>query len=790
MNVLIVDDLQGNRKLLRAQLEAEGHAVLEADNGEAALAALAAQSVDLIISDILMPVMDGYRLCAEVRAMERTREIPFIFYTATYTSPADEQLSYDLGGDAYLRKPLRTADLVAAIDRVLASPRRAPSITAQQQEALKEYSERLVVKLEQKNVELAAASDRLRLQAAALDSVADAVVITDVDGTISWVNRAFEQYTGTATAEAMGKTVSSLDIGLQDIVFTRLFWETYPDPVWRTESLITRGDGSPRYDEVTVTPVRAPNHDITNVVAVLPDVTARRQAEERLRESDRRFRSVLANLNLIAVMLDRDARITWCNDHLLRLTGWHRDEILGRDWFETFVPADRGSDTRKMFAALFREGSDASHHETEIVTRDRKRLLIQWSNTALQSFSGEIVETASIGQDITGQNILRQQRLRAQRLESLGALAGGIAHDLNNLFMPILLGATTLKRLEPKEQSRRVIDNIERSVRRGSELVKQVLLFARGAEMSRQAVSVEEIVREVGSIAHSTFPRNISIDVSIAPHLPRVIADATQLSQVLLNLCVNARDAMPEGGRISINVRSEDVTEQFARRHGGTSPGAYVVLEVMDTGTGMPKEMIDRIFDPFFTTKEVGKGTGLGLSTVQGIASSHGGFIHVSSEVGHGSTFRVYIPAGTADHHAAPAEEGKPEPVRGQGELVMVVDDDLTVVSMTSQTLEAFGYRVLAAESGADAIALYSQRHDEIAVVLTDIAMPVVDGHALIAALHRIDPNVRVIAATANTGTSQLAKLEKASVTHVLTKPYTADQLLRTVAVALSVVRV
>ncbi len=785
MNVLIVDDHQVNRRLLRAQLEAEEHDVSEAVNGAEALAMLDSTVPDLIISDILMPVMDGYRLCAEIRASASHRDIPFIFYTATYTSPADEQLCYDLGGDAYLRKPLSAADLVLAIGRVLGAPRRAPALTASQHDILKEYSERLVFKLEQKNVELADASDRLRLQAAALDSAADAIVVTDVNGTISWVNRAFADATGVSSANAIGRTLSSLRISLEHAVFTRSFWEAYRDKVWRGESIAHREDGVRRYDELMVTPVRAANGEVTHVVGVLHDVTERREAEERLRESDRRFRSVLANLNLIAMMLDREGRITYCNDHFLHLTGWKREEILGRDWL-TVVPADAEREVREVFSNLLDDDPAAWHYENEILTRTGKRLLIQWNNTVLRSSAGDVVGTASIGQDITGQRVLQQQILRAQRLESLGTLAGGIAHDLNNLFMPILLGATMLKKLRPDERSLRAIENIERSVRRGSDLVKQMLLFARGVETTPQSVHIAHVVREVESIAKSTFPKSISIDVSIGDDVGTVLGDATQLSQVLLNLAVNARDAMAEGGQLTISATTAEITERFARMHGGESAGTYVIIEVTDTGEGMSKETIDRIFDPFYTTKAVGKGTGLGLSTARGIVSSHGGFVSVASAPGEGSTFGVYLPAAAGEVAAAGEPGEEIEPARGNGELVMIVDDDPTVVNMTSQTLETFGYRIMAAEGGAEAIGLYSRHQQQIAVVITDIAMPVVDGHALIAALRRIEPGVRIIAATANASTARTTNLAKMGVAHVLSKPYTADQLLRAVAVVLA----
>ena len=905
LTVLIVDDLPINRKLLSAQLQAEGHTVIAADNGAQALHVLERTTVDLVISDILMPVMDGYRLCSQIRGSERLRDLPFIFYTATYTSPADEELCLQLGANKYLRKPVGVQELLAAIAEALESSSLPPSVSVQDDDILKEYSERLIFKLEQKNVELAEASHRLTLQATALDAAAEAIVITDGNGTISWVNRAFSSATGHARGSALGRTVGELAIGIPDEIFTTSYWGAFAEPAWRGESRMQSPDGHVHYTEVTVTPVVDAEgtitqfvgvmHDITErkeaadqlrelldhspavlyslriegdtviprltsenitrllgfsqqetlhtdwwrgqvhpddlaraetaridalrdgasrteyrvrhrdgtyrwvedtrrlvrdaaghpleLVGATTDITERRQAQDELRESERRFRSMLSNLELIAMTLDRDARITYCNDHLLRLTGWTRDELIGRDWFDTFIPGEILPAMRVTFSDLLADSPKAWHHENQIITRTGKPLLIQWNNTVLRSLAGEVIGTASIGEDVTERRNLERQMLRAQRLESLGTLAGGIAHDLNNLLMPILMGVTLLKRFDTSERGRTAIENIERSVTRGRDLVKQVLLFARGADTSRDAVALAAVIREVEAIATSTFPKNITFEIFIAVDLRAVTGDVTQLTQVLLNLCVNARDAMPRGGQIFITAANTELSPRAAPLGGPAAGGAFVVLEVADTGEGMPRDIMDRIFDPFFTTKDMGKGTGLGLSMVQGIISNHGGFIDVTSIVGEGTTFKIHLPARSRESvPPRKEEEAATELPHGNGQVVLVVDDDATVLSITTETLTAFGYSVICAEDGAQALGLYTRQAKDIALVLTDMSMPVIDGQALIAALTRIDPRLPIIATTGNTAASHLEKIAKSGVAVVLTKPYTADDLLRNVA--------
>lgn len=342
------------------------------------------------------------------------------------------------------------------------------------------------------------------------------------------------------------------------------------------------------------------------------------------------------------------------------------------------------------------------------------------------------------------------------------------------------MGATLLRRLEPGERSLQAISNIERSVKRGTDLVKQVLLFARGGEGTRIAVDVRKAVAEIEAIAESTFPKNITIATSIPATLPKIMGDPTQLNQVLLNLCVNARDAMPNGGQISISAQAKDIDRQYAAMRGGASAGRYVAFEVADNGEGMTREVMDRIFEPFFTTKDVSGGTGLGLSTVQGIVRGHGGIVEVSSEVGQGSTFRVYLPAHSDSAMGTSSEEEVDDLPYGNGEVVLVVDDEASILAITKQTLEAFGYAVLTAEDGAQAIGVYARDHANIALVLTDMMMPVIDGAALIAALRRINPDVPVIAMSGHAEGNQMGRAAKAGTNHFLSKPYSAEVMLRT----------
>ncbi len=378
----------------------------------------------------------------------------------------------------------------------------------------------------------------------------------------------------------------------------------------------------------------------------------------------------------------------------------------------------------------------------------------------------------AVVRNITERKKHEQQMLRAQRMESLGALAGGIAHDLNNVLSPIMMSLAVLKLRFPDAASQQTISLIGASARHGADMVQQILSFARGVEGRRVPIQIGPLIREIGKITAETFPRNISIKSVVPPELWRVSGDPTQLHQVLLNLCINARDAMPGGG--SLTLAAEDLTlDPPAGSHAsGAPPGNYVLIRVEDNGTGMVPGIIGEIFEPFFTTKEAGRGTGRGLSTSLAVVKSHGGFIHVDSHPGSGTLFQILIPALT-DSPSPDVEMKTPEPTRGNGELILVVDDEASLREMTRQTLEAFGYRVIVACDGIEAISACATHGAEITAALVDLNMPVMDGAATIQVLHKMNPALRVITVSGSAADDGIPGVHR-----FLSKPYTAESLL------------
>jgi PAS domain S-box-containing protein len=473
-----------------------------------------------------------------------------------------------------------------------------------------------------------------------------------------------------------------------------------------------------------------------------------------------------------------EGRIKEANESFLQLVGHTREDLeAGRVNWKAQTPAEYAEADQHALNEIAQKHI-CTPYQKEFIGKNGKRIPVLLGSAA---FDDNPTEGVCFVLDLSDQKRLEQQFLRAQRMESIGTLAGGIAHDLNNILAPILMAVQVLKMKTTEPQTKSILETIEVSSKRGADIVKQVLSFARGLQGERIEVQPVHLLKDIETIIRDTFPKNIRRDVYFPENAWTIQGDPTQLHQILLNLCVNARDAMPEGGNLAISVENVLLDNQYVAMNIQAKAGKYVIINVTDSGEGIPPELLDKIFDPFFTTKEVGKGTGLGLSTVMAIVKSHGGFVNVYSEVGRGSSFKVYLPAiETATTKSKRDTVSLTTLPRGNGERVLIVDDETSILTITSQTLEAFGYKTMTAGDGAEAVALYAQLRNKIAVVLTDMAMPVMDGPATIRALIKVNPGVKIIAATGLKTEGSEAKALNAGVKHFLSKPYTASTLLKT----------
>jgi PAS domain S-box-containing protein len=676
-HILIVEDKEENLYYLRTVLEAQGWQVETANTGAEALVKARRDPPDLIVSDLLMPVMDGYTLLRYWKADERLKRIPFIVYTATYTEAEDERLALDLGADAFILKPVEPEDFLARIREVQAREENGTSApvntpTGDEKVLLEVYSETLIRKLEERTLQLEEANRELQK---------DNTVRREMESALR------ESEARLATATAAGRIgIWNWNLGTGELV-----WSHMHEALWGLQP----GTFGGRYDD---------------------------------------FRR-----------------------------GVH--------------PEDREAVDAVLKTAIANHAEYA--HEHRVVWPDGSIHWIAGTGAARYDAEGRPLQMSGVVVDITEPKRMEQEVLRAQRVESIGTLAGGIAHDLNNVLGPIILSLDLLKMRCTDPMSQELITMIASSAQRGAGMVRQVLSFACGLGGQRVELRLDRLIRDVQKIATETFLKNIEVQIITPDDVWTVLGDPTQLHQVLLNLCVNARDAMPGGGKLTNSLENLMVDTHYAGLIRDAKPGPYVVLKVRDTGTGIEPAIVEKIFDPFFTTKEVGKGTGLGLATTMGIVRSHGGFIQVESDLGKGTTFSVCLPAQVLQREEARATPEAALP-QGHGELILVVDDETVVREITKETLTANGYKVVLAADGTEAVAAFASRGPEFAAVITDLMMPVMDGRSTISVLRRMQSEVPIIATSGLTTKERSVDLEELGVKHFLPKPYSAALLLRT----------
>ncbi|MGI0484638.1 PAS domain S-box protein [Pantanalinema rosaneae CENA516] len=550
---------------------------------------------------------------------------------------------------------------------------------------------------------------------------------------------------------------------------------------WSDEYHFRCADGHYAYVSDRAYIIRDTDGQVLRMIGGMTDMTERKRVEDDLATQTKILQKQAQLLDLAdnAILVrDMDNRITFWNHGAERLYGWTKEQGLGQ-CSHTFLQTKSTTPIAAIYQQLLQD--NYWHGELTHIRQDHKLVTVN-SHWALQrDQAGNPIAILEINSDITEKKALESQVLRAQRMESLGTLAGGIAHDLNNILTPILSSAQLLLMQDTSNDRKRqqLLEIIQDSARRGADLIKQVLSFARGIEGKRTILQTRHLISEIRQIAQETFHKSINLHLNLARDLWLVSGDATQLHQVLMNLCVNARDAMPQGGQLSLSAANLWIDQQYAQMHLDAQVGSYIVITVADTGMGIPPDHLDRIFEPFFTTKEVGQGTGLGLSTALAIVKSHAGFVEVHSQPGQGTEFKVYLPAVKTDEPQAIPDE---EVSIGRGELILVVDDEAAIRESNQVSLEAYNYRVLTAIDGIDAIAVYAEHKQEIQLVLVDLMMPTMDGAAAIRALKRINPQVKLIAVSGLVSSSQLSTSIEGDIHAFLPKPYTANELARCIA--------
>ncbi|MBI3885542.1 MAG: response regulator [Opitutae bacterium] len=752
MKILHLEDDPADAELVRHLLVAEWPAAeitVVADRNDF-LAALRRETYDAVLSDFKLPGFGGLEALQHVRQL--APELPFVFISGTIGEDQAIETMHAGADDYVLKDNLRR--LLGALRRTLRER------DSRQQRRAAEAS-------------LRASEERFRLVArATTDAVWDWNLATDErwwsgghQGLFGYPpdphRRGIAAWTDHLHPEDHARVTGSISAVLNG-----------PASDWAAEYRYRRADGSYAdvYDRGHV--LRDAAGRPYRMVGSMQDLTGRKQAERRVHE----LAAIIDKAPVAIIITDLGHRVTYWNKGAELMFGWARAEALGH-LAEDLFPAEAALALAAGRAAAPDHGEWRG--EIPLTTRDGRSVAADFSLSLIRDEAGQPLARLSISTDITEKKKLAEQFLRAQRMESIGMLASGIAHDLNNVLAPILMTAPLLRDHLTSAEDLHILHNLEKSAERGAALVRQILGFIQGVGGEARPIQIKHLVRDIADVALETFPKSITIATDLPGDLWLVQANPSQIHQVLLNLCVNARDAMPRGGKLTLAMHNSRPAAGGPPVPASLAPGPTVVITVSDTGTGIPPDVLEKIWDPFYTTKAPTKGTGLGLSTTRGIIESLGGSIAVETALGAGTTFTVSLPALEATVARDSAQPFALAPTCNN-ELILIIDDETHIRDVARATLVQFGYRVLLAPDGAEAVPLYAARAADIALVITDLNMPNLDGLGFAQIARQMKPDVKIILSSGFGSSHHLGEARRLC-EGFLQKPFTVEELLRQV---------
>ncbi len=788
LTVLVVDDDAAQRDLLRSNLEAEGITIIEAGDGLAALDELGKLAIDIIISDLLMPRMDGYRLCFEVRKNKKLRTIPIIILTGSCTGTGDAKFALAIGADRFLIKPALSAEVLRAVCELGLLPRSTLDLDVGADRELlqsQEYNQRLVDTLAERTTELTQATfdlqvaqEKTRRLLLHSPAVLYALAIDGAHVRPYVISDSITALTGFSVAESLGYDWWVQHLHPDDKAGAiAAMDETLQLGSNRSEYRLLHMDGTYRFVEDSRRVVRDSSNRPKEIVGVLSDVTERKRSDEALRDSESRFRQFADNIREVLWMMTPE-----CSDMLYVSPAY--EKIWGRPAAQLYLhPEDRLNailpDFRQQVVDTFaRLGKNEEMVSVEypIALPDGSTRWILDRGFPIRTDAGQLVRIAGIASDITDRKRQEDSRLRSHKMEAVGQLAGGIAHDFNNI-LSCILGYAELALMDApgNERVNASLQQVLGASHRAKELIRQILTFSSQQEEERKPIKLQPLINEALRLHRASLPTTIEVNLDIDSTAPTVLANATQVHQVILNLISNAAHSMNGSGTLSIGLASVQVDSILASTYPDLEAGCYARVSVRDTGHGMNSDILRHLFEPFFTTKPPGEGTGLGLAVVHGIMKSHNGAVTVYSELGRGTLFHVYFPAEAQ----TPADTDTPTNaiVMGGGQHILVVDDDASVALLNQLVLEHAGYLVTRHTCALDALAAFQMAPYLYDMVLTDLTMPGMNGVELAEEMLKLRPELPIVLTTGFGSPMTVAKAVSLGIREVLLKPSTALSL-------------
>jgi two-component system, cell cycle sensor histidine kinase and response regulator CckA len=730
--ILVVDDTPANLQVLAGMLKDRGYKVRPVPSGKLALAAAQHDPPDLILLDINMPEMNGYEVCERLKADDKLKGIPVIFISAL-TEQLDKVKAFAVGGVDYLTKPFQIEELHARVETHLKLHRL--------QIELEEYQDYDIFKL-------------------------------DPAGNVASWNPGAEKAVGYKAEEIIGRHISCFyttedaaagkpQRGLQIALEAGRFEE---------EGLRLRKGGTPFWADVTISNIHDSLGRHVGFTHVLRDVTERKQAEETLRLRDRAIESLIQGL-CITDPARLDNPIIYVNDSFLRMTGYAREDVIGKNCRFLQGPNTAPEAIERLRLAI-RDG-ESCLVELLNYRKDGASFWNGLSISPIRDAAGQVANFVGVLTDVSPLKLMEQQLQQTHKMEAVGQLAGGVAHDFNNLLTVISGYSELLLDMLPSDDPKReAVKEIRDAGERAAGLTGQLLSFSRQAVLETKVLDLNEVVKEMEKLLGRMIGEDILLTAVLDPSISRIKADPGQIGQVLMNLAVNARDAMPQGGNLTIETKDVYLDEAYAAQHLDCKPGRYVLLVVSDNGCGMPPEVQVRIFEPFFSTKGPGKGTGLGLATVYGIIKQSGGNVNLYTEPGHGTAFKIYLPA--VDVQLDPkAHDQRDAQVTGGTETILLVEDEAAVRAIAVLALHSQGYTVLHTESGEKALRIIERHLDPIDLLVTDVVMPGMNGRELAEALCLQYPGLKVLYLSGYTDDSVIRHGILQAEVAFLHKPYT-----------------